>query len=131
MIELPSDRKYSTQHVWLRLSKKKNNAELGLTEDMVETLGEVISIDLPMPEDELEIDNNCVFLHLAGNRIEPIRTPLTGRVLEINRALLKSPEQLHLHPYEQWLFRMEYDEEEELDMLMDGASYSAWLDEHM
>ncbi len=131
MSECPKDRLYASNHMWVRVNSKENTAELGLSEDAVENLGEFLSIDLPQVEDELEIDINCIFLHLHKKEVEPVTSPLTGRVLQINREVLKNPELLHLEPYEQWLLRMEYDEDEELEMLMQAEDYSAWLDENM
>jgi len=58
-----------------------------------------------------------------------MRSPLTGRVLELNKAIQDNPNLIHLAPHKNWLFKMEYDDQDELDLLMSGTQYSRFLDQ--
>lgn len=124
----PNDLRYSNRHLWVRLLAEKPQAEVGITDELQERLAEISAIDMPMVGDELEMDAACILLHLATSRLRKLRSPLTGRVLDINRDVLDRPELVHLKPYESWLFRMEYDEEEEVEMLMVATRYGRYLD---
>ncbi len=124
----PKDVRYSHRHLWVRLGPEEPQAEVGITDELQERLPAITSIDMPMVGDELEMDTACILLHLATNRLRKLYAPLTGRVLEINRDVLDRTELIHLKPYQSWLFRMEYDEVDELEMLMDANRYERYLD---
>ena len=128
MIGHPGDLSYSTRHLWVRMSADDGTAEIGVTEELVEHLGEILSIDMPMVGDELDVGSYCLHLHLQ-TRIHHLRSPLTGRVTEINREVLDNASLLHLSPYTHWLYRMEYDDEEEVHLLMSADQYTRFLDQ--
>lgn len=127
MSEFPENRAYSKRHVWALANPKKCTASIGLTEFFAENLGEIESIDLPLAGDELEMDSFCVQLHVR-NHIRHVRAPLSGRVTEINKEVEDNPNLIHLNPHRNWLFRMEYDDQDELDLLMTAAKYTRFID---
>ena len=128
MFDCPPNLSYSHRHLWVDTDEKEGIATVGITEDLAEELDEILSIDLPMKDDELEIDAMCMHLHLS-TEIYHIRSPLSGRVVEINRDTLDNPNLLHLAPYENWLIKMEYDESEEFELLMNANQYMSFLDQ--
>lgn len=130
MLGYPDDLYYTVRHVWLRPDKQnEDTATVGLTEDRLERTPPLLSIDMPMLGDELEIDTDCCHLHLATGAIQIVRAPLGGRVVEINRDVLDNPELLHMGPFENWIFRMEYDSEDEFEILMNAKQYMHFLDQ--
>jgi glycine cleavage system H protein len=128
MLEHPEELSYSTRHLWVKADADERVASVGITEDLLERLGEIVSVDMPMVGDELDIDTFCIHLHLES-RIHHLRSPLTGRVLEINRDVLDNAALLHLSPYTHWLYRMEFDDADELHLLMSAAQYAKYLDQ--
>jgi len=118
---------YSQRHLWANADKELGVAEVGVTEELFDELEEILSIDVPMVGDELEMDSMCVHFHLHAD-IYHLRSPLSGRVTEINKTVLDNPNLLHLAPYEHWLFKMEYDEPDEFEMLMSAVQYARYLD---
>lgn len=129
MLDYPEDLLYNHRHSWVRPDRENHSAEVGLTEDRLEVTPPILSIDTPMQQEELEIDADCLHLHLSAG-IQSVRSPLTGRVLEVNKEVLDNPEVLHVDGYKNWLFRMEYDAEDELELLMTAKQYAQYLD-HM
>jgi len=127
MFECPEEYSYSQHHLWTHADPQSGIATVGVSEFLVEEVDEILSIDMPMVGDELEMDSLCVHLH-RDTSIRHLQSPLTGRVTEINRDVLDNPNLLHLAPYRHWLFRMEYDEPDELEMLMSAAQYVRHLD---
>lgn len=119
---------YTKKHVWAKTDSKKNTAYVGVTDFLTEELQAIDCIDLPLVGDELEQGAFCFHLHV-GSRIFHFRSPLTGRCLEINKEVMDSPGLLHLDANENWLFKMEYDEPDELDDLMNGSQYTSYLDD--
>ena len=131
MIELPQDRLYTLRHVWVKIEDEEEGvAAVGITEQLQEELPEILGIDLPLNGDELEIDALCVHLHLDDGDIFDLSSPLTGRVRETNRDVLDNPDLLHVAPYKNWLFRMEYDEIDEVELLIAPDRYLAYV-EHL
>jgi len=125
----PTDRLYTHRHLWVRREDETDHkVEVGITDFLQERLPEIDSIDLPLVGDELEMDTPCGLMHLSTGRLRRIFAPLTGRVTEVNRDVLDRPSLLHLKPYEAWLFRMEFDEPDELEMLMNAEKYGRYLD---
>ena len=109
----PDDLLYTTKHVWVRPDEQNGVATVGITDDLQDELAEILSIDMPLLGDELEMDTECLHLHLATD-IYGVCAPLTGRVVETNRDALDNAHMLHLAPYDSWLFKMEYDEPDEV-----------------
>jgi len=128
MLEYPEKLSYTARHLWVEADEDERVATVGITEELLDRLVEVVSVDMPMLGDELDIDTFCIHLHLE-NRIHHLRSPLTGRVVEINREVLDNASLLHLAPYTNWLYRMEFDDADELHLLMSAAQYAKYLDQ--
>lgn len=127
MSEYPDSLMYSQRHIWAKPSKKANTAYIGVTDYLTDLLPEIDSIDLPMVEDEIEIDSLCIHFHVH-NSIRHFRSPLTGRILEVNQEVLDDPSLLYVDYQKYWLFKMEFDDRNELDLLMNGTQYAKHLD---
>jgi len=125
--DYPKDFRYTQHHVWVKPEGKKRLARIGITEELANKLQEILGIDMPMVGDELEMDAPCLHIHRATS-ISYLSAPLSGRVTQINKDVLDNPRLIALDPYTHWLFSMEYDEEEELDMLLTASQYAAHLD---
>ena len=130
MHDHPKNLHYTQNHVWvLDESKgKKHYARVGVTDELADRLGPLLGIDMPMLGDELEMDSPCAHFHRLKNNIYDMLAPLSGRVTSINKDVLDDPALIALGPYRHWIFCMEYDEEEEFDMLLSAAQYENYLD---
>ena len=129
MANIHDRRVFTTRHTWA-LPDENNDvhiATVGITDFLTDELVAIQSIDMPLEGDELDMDTFCIHLHLA-KRIHHLRSPLSGRVVEINKDVQDTPSLIHLDPYKHWLYRMEYDDPDELDMLMDYNRYSRFID---
>ncbi len=127
MPEYPDTMVYSARHIWVKPSADTDEAYIGVTDFLTEELGEITTIDLPMVGDEVERDDLCIHFHVR-NRIRHSRCPLTGRILEVNQEVLDNPGLLYLDYQANWLFKMEFDDRDELDQMMSGTQYAKYLD---
>ena len=127
MEEEIDDRSFSKRHMWAKLDEENGIAYIGITDFLAEQLAEIESLDLPEVDDQIDMDTMCIHLHLT-NRIHHLRTPLSGRVLEINREVLDYCSLILLDPNKYWLFSMEYDNEDEVNLLMDARQYAEYVD---
>ena len=127
MIDRPQDLLYSRRHLWVRKDDNDCLAEVGITEELQELLPEIVSIDVPVIGDEIEIEQPCIHVYYQDG-IRHIRAPLSGKIIGVNRDVLSNPQLLHLSFYTNWLFQLEYDEESELEMLLACDEYVNYLE---
>ncbi len=120
-MNVPKNLLYTKKHAWVKL--KKDQAVVGLTDELQERIDSALSVHLPSVGDELEMDHECLTIH-SESKSDDFFSPLTGRVVAVNTELKKRPELLHTSPYEDgWLFEMEFDEQDELEMLYSPNEY--------
>ena len=120
-MNVPKNLLYTKKHAWVRL--KKDVVTVGMTDELQERIESVQSVLLPSKGDELEMDHECLTIH-SDSRFFDFFSPLTGRIVAVNTELKNKPELIHTSPYEDgWLFEMEYDEPDELEMLYTPNEY--------
>ena len=126
--EYPADLYFTKRHIWALPNPEDNTALVGISDFLADELGNIDGIDVPSVGDEVEMESICIHIHVS-NHVRAFRCPLTGRVIEVNQDVIDDPTQIYMDYYGSWLFKMEYDDPAELDILMDGAQYSKYLDE--
>ena len=63
-------------------------------------------------------------MHSKRRNTRNLPSSLTGRITKLNNDLRYNPELIHSSCYNKgWLFEMEYDEPDELEMLYSAAEY--------
>jgi len=122
----PEDLLYTKQHAWVKI--KGSKAIVGITDDLQELLEFADAIELPKLKDELEMDLECLVINYSGE-VYDVPSPLTGRVTKINHELKYNPELIHSSCYDEgWLYEMEYDEHDELEMLYTAGEYECEIE---
>lgn len=81
--------------------------EVGITDYAIEQLGDIVFIELP--EVGSEFVKNEVFATIESVKAaSEIYMPISGKVIEINEAVVDSPELLNDEAYEdKWLIKIE------------------------
>ena len=111
---------YSNDHEWIKV--EGNVASIGITDHAQHQLGEIVFVELPQVDDELNAGD--VF-----GVIESVKAasdsylPVSGKVVEVNEALDDSPQLINEDPYENWIVKIEIADESELENLMDAKAY--------
>lgn len=129
MLNMPNGILFSHRHMFVNVNQEEGTAYVGVAEPYIEEMPEFSAIELPRVDDELELDHECVDIHLCNGVLKHFQAPLSGRVIEVNDDLEDNPELLHIDPYKNWIFRMEYDEEGELELLLKPKRYMLYLDQ--
>lgn len=119
---------FTNRHTWVLPDMESGTALIGITEYLANKLDAIESLDMPVVGDELDMDSFCIHLHLT-KKIHHLRSPLSGRVLEINKEVLDTPALIHRDPYANWLYKMEFDDPDELEMLLDANRYTRFIDQ--
>lgn len=126
--EYPEDLVFTRRHVWAHPDLESHTALVGITDYLADELGAIDSIEGPAVGDELELESICIHIHV-GNHVRAFRCPLTGRVLEVNQDVIDDPTSIYMDYQGSWLFKMQFDDEAEIGLLMNGSQYAKYLDE--
>ena len=98
--------------------------EVGITDFAIEQLGDIVFIELP--EVDSEFSKNEVFATIESVKAaSEIYMPISGKVVEINEAIVDSPELLNDENYsDKWLIKISSEAEQiELADLLDYSDY--------
>ena len=130
MLECPDNLLYSESHAWVDTAEaeSKGTVQVGFTHYLIEELPEILSLDLPMPGDAVELDSPCIHLHLDSGVIESLRSPVAGHVHEVNRDVLDKPDLLHVDPYANWILEIEFEDSTDFEILAESARYTRFAD---
>lgn len=87
--------------------EKDDCYEVGITDYAIEQLGDIVFIELP--EVGSEFSKNEVFATIESVKAaSEIYLPISGKVVEVNEALVETPEELNQDVYENgWLVKIE------------------------
>ncbi|BAU74590.1 glycine cleavage system protein GcvH [Metapseudomonas furukawaii] len=120
-----SELRYTADHEWLRL-EADGSVTVGITEYAQDALGDVVFVQLP---DVQGYDQGAEVAVLESVKAASnIVMPLAGEVLEINEALVDSPELVNEDPLGKgWFFRMQPADAGALEGLLDRAAYENLL----
>ena len=123
----PEDIKYHKEHTWAKVKGKK--ATIGITDYAQESLGDIVYIDLP--ETDIEVDANTEITEIESTKAtSAVISPVSGTIIEINDKLADSPEIINEDPYGKgWIAIIEMDNPSEVDELMDADEYEGYIDE--
>lgn len=120
--EYPQDLRYLDSHEYIRLEGE--TATIGITAFAVNQLGDIVFLELPEVGDSLEKGESFGTIE-SVKAVEDLKSPVTGKVIERNDALVDSPEQIADDPYGQgWLLRVQINHPSEVDETMTAQEYS-------
>lgn len=108
MSKVLSGLRYSAEHEWIT---SDSPAAVGLTGVAVDALGDIVYIDLPSEGDDVTAGEPCGEVE-STKSVSDIYSPVTGKVVEVNQAVIDAPDSLNANPYgDNWLFKVEVESE--------------------
>lgn len=111
---------YSESHEYVKVEGEF--AYVGITDYAQNALGNVVYVDLPEVDDEVEADEDFGAVE-SVKAASDIISPVTGTVVEVNEVLEDKPELLNEDPFENWIIKVQLSDTAELDNLMDAQAY--------
>ena len=118
---------YSRNHEWVQV--KGRIATIGVTDYVQRKLREVLYIELPNTNVKVARGQHVATIESVRASHE-VRSPVSGKIVEVNARLVDSPELINEYPYESgWIFKVEISDANELSDLMDADEYSRYLTE--
>jgi glycine cleavage system H protein len=123
----PDDIKYHREHAWVRVEGK--NATIGITDFAQQQLGDIVYVDLPEVDTEVDADSELCEIE-STKATSPVISPVSGRVLEVNEDLGDSPEIINEDPYGNgWIAVIAMSDASEVNDLMSRDEYEKFLKE--
>ncbi len=118
---------YTREHEWVRI--EDGVAVCGITDYAQTQLGDVVYVELPEVGVQVARDGEAAVVE-STKAASDVYAPLTGTIVAVNERLEESPDLVNESAEDQgWFFRMEVDDEGELDELMDEEGYQAFVEE--
>ena len=89
-------------------------------------LGDIVFFDLPKVGQEFK--KEAVFGAVESVKsASDLYLPVSGKVIEVNEALVSSPQLVNDDPFNNWIVEIEITNPNEVDSLMDVAAYEQTL----
>ena len=124
MSNVPQELKYTQSHEWV-LAGDDGLVTVGITDHAQELLGDMVFIELPEINAELNAGDECSVVE-SVKAASDVYAPVAGMVVAVNEKLAETPELINEDPYgDGWMFRMKISDPGQLDSLMDSSAYEA------
>ncbi len=111
---------YSESHEYVKV--EGDFAYVGITDYAQHALGNVVYVDMPEVDDEVEANDDFGAVESVKAASDLI-SPVSGTVVEVNEALEDKPELLNEDAFENWIMKVQMSDKSELDSLMDATAY--------
>lgn len=124
-MENPIDRKYTKEHEWIKIDG--DTAIVGITDFAQDQLTDVVFVELPEVGKQIEQNGNLCVVESVKS-VSDIFSPVSGEIVELNKALENSPALVNNDPFESgWIVKLKVENQTELDQLMTPEEYNKFL----
>ncbi|MGB7488523.1 MAG: glycine cleavage system protein GcvH [Phormidesmis sp.] len=121
--EYPDDLKYLDSHEYARVEADGETVTVGITSFAVDQMGDVVFLELPEVGDAVEQGENFGTIE-SVKAVEDLKAPVSGDVIEINEALVETPEGIADDAYGSgWLIKIKATDLSGLEQAMSAADY--------
>ncbi|MBO0386213.1 glycine cleavage system protein GcvH [Staphylococcus simulans] len=124
---VPEELKYSKEHEWVKV--EDDTVTIGITEYAQGELGDIVFVELPETEDDIEEGESFGSVE-SVKTVSELYAPLSGTVVEVNEELEDSPEFVNESPYEKaWMVKVKLNDTSQLDDLLSADQYKEMIGE--
>lgn len=120
MSNLPPQLRYTESHYWVIF--EDDVLLVGITDYAQNALGDIVFVE--SPEDGMHYQQGQQI-----GMIESVKTgsdiyaPVTGKVVDVNEALINSPELINEDPYSAWIYKILPASKVEIEQLLTAKDY--------
>lgn len=120
-MNVPNDLFYAKTHEWAK--KEGNKVYVGITDHAQHEITDIVHVELPEVGKKFKKAQPCAVVESVKSAFD-IYSPVSGTVVEVNEALLSSPELINQSAYEKgFFFVMELENENDLKDLLSAEDY--------
>jgi glycine cleavage system H protein len=125
MSNVPADLKYAKSHEWVRVNA--DTALVGITDHAQHELTDVVFVELPDVGRKVKAGEPAAVVESVKTASD-IYSPLSGEILEVNKAVVDNPGLVNSEPYGGgWFFKLRLAAPTELNALLGPDQYSAQI----
>lgn len=117
---------YSESHEFVKVVGSAGY--IGITDYAQHALGNIVYVDMPDVDDDIEVDKDFGAIE-SVKAASDLKSPVSGKVIEVNEALEDEPDLLNKDAYENWIIKVELTDTAELKNLMDAKAYEEFCAE--
>lgn len=117
---------YSESNEYVKVAG--NVGYIGITDYAQHALGTIVYVDMPDVDDDVEMDEDFGAIE-SVKAASDLKSPVSGKVLEVNEALEDDPGLLNKDAFENWIIKVELTDTSELKDLMDAKAYEEFCAE--
>ena len=127
MMEFPEGLLYTESHEWVK--NEGEQVTIGLTDYAQSQLKDIVYVELPEVGSEFKKGESIGVVE-SVKTVADIFSPVTGKVMETNLSLKDHPQFVNEDPYGKgWIFKMEFNDREEIKGLLSSKAYQGTLSE--
>ena len=130
MTDIPSDLRYSSDHLWARVLDDGSTVRVGVTDFAQQSLGDVVDVSPPQLAATVKAGEPCGEIESTKSANDLV-APVSGTVRARHDELEGSPDLVNSDPYgEGWIFEVETDPatlDKQLAALIDPRAYSTMV----
>ncbi len=126
MSNVPTDRKYSKSHEWLKL-ESDGTATAGISDYAQNSLGDITFVQLPKVGAALKAGESFGVVE-SVKAASDLYVPVAGTVLAVNTVLEGAPETVNQAPFDSgWMIKLKVANPADVDVLLSAEDYSKLL----
>ena len=127
MTKVPADLKFAKSHEWIRVTD--DTATVGITDHAQHELTDVVFVELPARDREVKAGEACAVVESVKTASD-IYSPVSGRIVEVNSAVVENPALVNAEPYGAgWFFKIKLNQPAEASGLLGAAEYGKMVNQ--
>lgn len=127
-MDIPKHLNFTESHEWI-LKEDEHVVTVGITDFAQQQLGDIVFIEPPVIGSHIEKGQETGVVE-SVKAASDVYAPISGQIIAINEELTAHPEWVNQDPYHQgWLYKIKIANQNEIESLMDAATYQSTLSE--
>ncbi|MFK8083710.1 MAG: glycine cleavage system protein GcvH [Granulosicoccus sp.] len=126
-MDIPGDLKFAASHEWVRV-EEDGTITVGISDHAQQQLGDLVFVETPEIDHQCEAEEGIAVVE-SVKAASDIYAPVAGKVIDTNPQLADGPEVVNSDPYgDGWIFKLQPDELDDVEKLMDPDDYEAYAE---
>lgn len=119
---------FTDEHVWVRI-EGENRIRIGFSDFGQKIAGKVLAVRIRPPGTRVEAKKGVATME-TGKWVGMIRTPVAGKIVEVNDEVIKNPSLINSDPYGRgWIAVLEVEDVTPIKSLHHGEEVESWIKE--
>ncbi|OQA03658.1 MAG: Glycine cleavage system H protein [Bacteroidetes bacterium ADurb.Bin397] len=124
-MNFPQELKYTKDHEWV--SVQGDIATIGITDFAQSELGDIVYVDIETVGETIEHEQVFGTVE-AVKTVSDLFMPVSGEIIEFNKALDTQPELVNTDPYGQgWMVKVKMSDPAQANLLLTADSYRSQI----